>query len=122
MSDAGPISDSRELLSNLKKDTHDVARSDAPEVTKEHVQSAMGKFASAIAQHKGAQNLQRGSNNTIAQVPMADGTVDKKAVQESLDAKAQAMMPPNGQPIPRGSETSRLQSAADQYRLAQEGS
>ncbi|EXJ78060.1 hypothetical protein A1O3_09221 [Capronia epimyces CBS 606.96] len=111
MSDAGPISDDRQLLSALKKDTHDVARSDASEATKEHTQGAMGKLAAAIAQHEGAPNLQRGSNNTIAQVRMSDGPVDKEAIQESLNAHAEAMM----------HETSRLQSAADQYRLAQEG-
>lgn len=41
MSNAGPISDTRQLLSDLKKDTHDVARSNAPEAAKEHTQGAV---------------------------------------------------------------------------------
>lgn len=81
----------------------------------------MGKLAAAIAQHDGAENLQRATNITIGQAPMSDGPVDKHAIQESLNARAEAMLPPDGEPIPRGSEASRLQSAADQYRLAQEG-
>ncbi|EXJ88621.1 hypothetical protein A1O1_05551 [Capronia coronata CBS 617.96] len=118
MSDFPPVDD---LLADLKKDTHNVARSHASEATKTHTQGAMGKLATAIAQHEGAENLQSASNNKIAQIPMTDGPVDKQAIQERLDAQAEAILPSSGEPIPRGSEASRLQSAADQYRLAQEG-
>lgn len=52
---------------------------------------------------------------------MSGGPVDKSAVQASLDARAVKKMSKDDGDMDKGSEAARLQSAAEQYRLANEG-
>jgi len=143
MPNPGPIEQNRDLLADLKQDAANTAKSDAPDASKQHIAGetfsphgdpfccssanrhtgAAGKLATAISQHQGDADTSRGAANLQRQVAPSGGEVDKQAIADSLDARAKAKMPDNPEDpnqLQRGSEAARLQSAAEQYRLAGE--
>ncbi|KAF2400622.1 hypothetical protein EJ06DRAFT_521368 [Trichodelitschia bisporula] len=125
MSNPGPISSNRELLSDLKEDTAERMRAHEPGAS--HVAGATGKLASAIAQHHdiGAGNLASGTRTVLGSVPVGRGPLDRDAVLESLDMRATKKIDEQtggeGFGQERGSEGARLQSAAEQYAMGMEG-
>jgi hypothetical protein len=111
---------------NSNKTKINTKKSSEPKATKEHIAGASGKLATAIAQHQGTpkSDLAQAGRDIMAAVEPSGGKVDRDAIQKGLQGRAQAKIKEQIRSdewtSEKGSEASRLQSAAEQYDLARE--
>lgn len=89
-----------------------------------HSQGSQNKLASAIAQSEGHDDLSKGTMKVAREVQPSGGDVDRDAIEESLQARADAKIEQEADAegnLSKGSESSRLRSAAEQYDQARKG-